>query len=361
MSYTAPSGNAVNFQQLGVAAEIPAANAVDFNLFSGNLSQGFKATRFGVASTPLPATGFLVTNFGQAQNKPNARGWITTTFGTADIAGVEQAVGWKSAAFGQAKLATVALGFQSTRFGTIILHRQYPNVAVGGPLATFGTASGWSHRDAVSIGKVTKFSFWTAHTPTHQTVFPIGTKRTTFGYPNVKALTIRSNTFTHATGFKASCFGKVTVFSPVAGESVGANFSPSFGQARAGITLDATGVCLTQFSFPNGVVRVSTSGFKSTAFGQVSAKLTASPKSLYKSTRWGMPRSTLENSYHAYPINAQRKFGTPYSFVRHNYAASGFAAPVQIPTHSAKETHHVTMMIPSVRFGTALLMRNQVC
>ena len=295
MSYSPPTGNAVNFQLEGGYVP-PLGGAITFQFESQHKAHGFCSTSFGIPSIQFVAQGFSVTQFAQplaafSQFELHVNpfqeisfgtpivalpclatgfsttqfgtpllsigdvfGWKSTLFGTPSFSGVYagSASGWSDIVFGDARLRTKAVkskGFGVTQFGLpkatigwLVTQFGKPryvtqhDVASAGAVLTFGTPS--SHRvySAMTMGQMTIFG--TVYSPVVQRQQVIGAQCTQFG------------------SVKASRSQRVAGFS--AGQ---------FGYPRSALSAHAMPLTPTQFGTPLSARRQSASGGCQTRFG----------------------------------------------------------------------------------------------
>lgn len=292
-----------------------------------------------------PSSSVYGTKFGTPQNLPNAVGFCPTAIGTPRTSLAQPATGW---------LAT-----------------------------SFGTPEGHNHFNAATVGKLTKFAYWTGYTPVNQISAAYSFQPVEFGLASLSYdPALPAHTYGTASGFKVTKFGTPGYVHDAIGVATGFNVtsigapsvapmalagevtgfsSTAYGRHAAKLTQPTETVgSLTSFGSPRLTTARRATGARHTAFGTPTTHLTQPASSVYRAPRWGTATVERSNTYKAYPTPRLTKFGRPKGFSRFNYPATGFC-PTQFGTPASFETHRATMLPPIIRVGKPLLLRTPTC
>lgn len=306
MSYTAPAGNAADFNFTSGAYAVPDGDRADLSFETGVLrAKSIASTRFG--------TGLALNNAGS---------WLATNFGTP-----------------LARLTVLVSGWSSTEFGPDPrLTRLMPVVGSAGAPAQFGTptvtytATGFS---STALGL--------ANSPYLQVGDASGDTSTAFGSPRLTTV-CRAVASAPSTVFSAAYY--------------------AFAQ-----TVVAAGGSATSFGTPVGT-RVATSGgvlcraegSTSTGFGAPAATWhRAEAASGFSTTALGTPTGFLASTRFATGFSRTR-LGKPKGMSRFDVRyASSVAVTTSFGDHSSATRNRITSIEPPHKFGTPTLLRSTTC
>ena len=366
MAYTRPSASAADASWQGAAAYTrPAATEANATFLVGNTFQasGFSPTQFGtpvsISDQFCDASGFIPTKFGAPTHgrTQQAGGLSTTQFGTP--------TGYK---------LQRAQGFCTTQFGTPYLH---PSHVALWPVSTrFGSPAGRQFWRIPSMGQITRFG--TPTTPTNRTCDATGFNRTQLGKPLAwRVLPPNTNQSCRAYGFKTTQIGSPVAHwsrSEVADGFIGTQLGTpraftthhtsgfagtQFGSTMLRPTHHASGFSAAQLGSPTLMTTHHAPGTRGTMIGVALAIMTQRASGLAPRTRFGIADTIRSDWYTAYGFLAA-KFGYPTGYERNNHHASGFN-PTEFGDPSMRQTHRVTHIAPTSRFGRPLLRRITQC
>ena len=369
MSYTAPSGNAVDFVGDGVSYTAPAGNAVDFTLLVDHVATSLgTVTQFGTpllvinvvsdAASVSPATQFGTPSYVGPQFA-DATGFSTAQLGSPIALLTQSTTGVvPSTQFGTPANIPNAVGFCSTLFGS-------PKTNLGllassvSPSAMFSTPFAWQHWRAFGVGRVAKFG--TPQTAHNRTETVSGFVPTRLGTPRVLVeVSPNSPQYVHADGAMLTTFGEAAFYGSFIGMASGF-YATQYSTPKVSVPRQALSLgTVSQFGSPTPAMGASATGFARTLFGTATCRNTQQATHTYRQARFGTPKSTRSNAYETYGFS-RTWFGHPSGAARFNHTAIGIHNTQLGSPAAINRAYRMISIAPVSVVGKPLLLRTPLC
>jgi hypothetical protein len=227
--------------------------------------------------------------------------------------------------------------------------------------ANFGTPASLCVFRASTLGVVSQFG--TPTTPVAVEAAASGFAVGAFGTPAAIAYTPSDNDQTSDARWvdARARLGTPTAVATVTGEASGIAPAAAFGEPEAVQHTTAEATALEPGAVvgePGVMLSQPAEGFRSTAFGQATVALVLAADALEPGTTFGEPDQVGDHMASGW---ASSRMGHPVALNRFNYPAAALEPGATFGTPAAVEGHRVTMLPPTVAFGTPLLLLSPAC
>lgn len=176
------------------------------------------------------------------------------------------------------------------------------------------------------------------------------------GFAGVQFGSQALNTTHHVMGFRSTKIGSATLRTTHHASGV---VSTQLGTQKLITTHHAGGFSSVQFGSPALRTTHHATGTRVTMIGMARTIMTQRVESTAPRTRFGGANTARSAWYTTYGT-LTAKFGHPTGYQRNNHHAVGFCS-TRFGNQSMRQTHRVTHIAPTSRFGRPLLRRTTQC